>query len=108
MMIIATHAATRSSETREISAAATSSLSAIGSMTLPNWVTAFARAREEAVDEVGDRGHGEDDRREQVAVRGLVEERDHEDGDREDPQQCEDVREIHGEHRSAGHPRPRF
>ena len=39
MITIATHAATRSSDTSEISAAAISSLSAIGSITLPNVVT---------------------------------------------------------------------
>jgi hypothetical protein len=40
MITIATQAATRSSDTSEISAAAIRSLSAIGSITLPNVVTA--------------------------------------------------------------------
>ena len=39
MMTIATHAATRSSETSATSAAMISSLSAIGSISLPNVVT---------------------------------------------------------------------
>ena len=46
MITIATHAASRCSDTREISAATISSLSASGSMSLPNVVTeSRARAR---------------------------------------------------------------
>ena len=69
MMTIATHAASRSCDTSATSAAMISSLSAIGSMSLPNVVIALRRAREVAVHRVGRRREPEDDRREQVAVR---------------------------------------
>src|SRR3954452_9342280 len=63
MMTIATQAGSRPSETSETSAATTSSLSATGSMSLPNVVIEFARAGEAAVDRVGQRRGREDDGR---------------------------------------------
>ena len=71
MITIATHAARRCSDTSEISAATISSLSASGSISLPNVVIESARAREVAVDEVRQRRQREHDRREHVA-RGVL------------------------------------
>ena len=78
MITIATHAASRCSETSEISAATISSLSASGSISLPKVVIESARAREVAVDEVRQRGEREHDRGEHVALRGVAEQRDDE------------------------------
>ena len=103
MITIATHAASRCSETSEISAATISSLSASGSISLPNVVIESARAREVAVDEVGQRGQREDDRRQHVAGRRVAEQRHHQHRDEHDPQHRQQVGQVQREHAHLQH-----
>ena len=94
MITMATHASRRSSETSESSAPMISSLSATGSISLPNVVTPPASARGSRR-RVGERGDGEDDRRQHVAVGRLVEQRDDEHRHQEDAQHRQHVGRVH-------------
>ena len=101
MITIATQAASRSSETSEISAATISSLSASGSISFPNVVTCSPAAGDVAVEPVGQRGQREHDRRDHVPVRRLVEQRDDDHRHRDDPQHGEDVGTFSGNTRRS-------
>ena len=95
MITIATHAASRSSSTSEISAAEISSLSASGSSSLPTVVIGVPRPRQVAVQRIGRRGHAEHHHRDQVAVADVAEQRNHEHGDQHDPAQRKPVWKRH-------------
>ena len=98
MITIATHALTRSSETRLTSAAVTSSLSASGSISLPNVVTLFwRRAIQPSRASVND-ASAKTAAASRVPAPALLHERRDEHGHEQDPQEREDVRQIELEH----------
>ena len=86
MITIATHAASRCSETSATSAAIDQQLVGERVHQLAEGRDRVARACEVAVDEVGQRGEREDDRGEHVAAVGVAEQRDDQHRHEQDPQ----------------------
>jgi hypothetical protein len=67
----------------------------MGSISFPNVVT---QLRERAIDRVREGGDREHDRREQVAVTGLLEQRHDEHRHEQDPNHREQVRDVERNH----------